>query len=477
MKKKYIFLMCLVFMVVGYASVSTTLSLSNNTDITNILSEFDVYFSDVNINGEQNLVPVKDTTTLEFQPDFSDGDFELEYDVTNGSRNYNADVDVTCTSDLSGVQLNNEYSAGVLKANETKKGKVSIGDISMKIGDEVTIENEKFNVIAFDDTTVTLLAYNNITSGGRQSSSNNYVKFASTSGWPYAPGPLDIDIFTWSPNAKNYVNTYVSYLKGVTSDDTLTGNLITLNQLKPLGCVVSNDYTYSSTMTCANSQYASWLVPRQNYWIRSAEPTYKVHVYYASTNGRLYFDGNLSYSYGIRPVITMKKEKAVLPTITCKITATPLENKEMGNGNAPGAVEPLTESEIFCFNQGFKYGMLAPNTYNDDLEDPDHGSGSSEYYLCSNSEDFEEYNGYDEIGELVSINGTPYYDPQTFCENKGYSYGMYGANTYSSSGWEEGEYGETVYLCAYDPDFEFDVDGYDIDGNLVWQFISDEAAV
>ena len=117
MKNKYIFLMCLVFMVVGYASVSTTLSLSNNTDIANILSEFDVYFSDVKINGEQNYSPVEDSNTLIFAPDFSDGDYVLEYDVTNSSKNYDADVEVICTSDNNNVSIKNEFSNSVLLAS------------------------------------------------------------------------------------------------------------------------------------------------------------------------------------------------------------------------------------------------------------------------------------------------------------------------------------------------------------------------
>ena len=256
---------------------------------------------------------------------------------------------------------------------------------------------------------MTVLAKYNLNKSYRQSSTTNYVKFASSPGWPYGSGPQEIDIFTYSTNPKTYVNQYVSYLKSELGNPNLTGDLITLKQLKSLGCTLNDDYTYSSTATCANSAHASWVVNGQYWWTKSSEPAYSMHIWYGATTGRLYHTGDMSPSYGVRPVITTTKvSPAIDATITCTITATPKDSTVKGENEVAAPLEP---------------------------------------------------------SKLM--------DPEVFCNGMGYPYGMYGANTYIASGWEEGDYDATVYLCAYDEDFEYDIDGYDIEGNLVYQYISD----
>ena len=105
----------------------------------------------------------------------------------------------------------------------------------------------------------------------------------------------------------NYVNEYVTYLKNETGDSGLVGTLITLKELKSLGCTINDDYTYSEGVSCNTSSYKSWLVNGQYYWTRSD---------FANTNQYrvwiVYSDGSLHYYYslgaGIRPVITISKE-------------------------------------------------------------------------------------------------------------------------------------------------------------------------
>lgn len=489
MKRKYLILTCLFFMVVGYASVSTTLSLKGNSDIANKLDEFDVYFSDVLVNGERDMVPVKDPHTLEFHPDFTDGEYELEYDVTNSSPDYDADVDVVCTSENKEFVLSNSFdNSKVLESSETRKGTLTISvsdspwifsdndlDGQISVGDLYTLRsnsNEKFNVIGVTDEKISLLSSMMLDSTYRQSSSPQLGLFASEVGWEYKPGPKEIDIFAYEGDAGTFVTEYVSFLRETTGDTSITGNLITLKELKSLGCIINDDYssTNSDTLTCENSPYASWLLINNAFWTRSANPASEKGVWAVVSSGKL-GQGIVGFIFspaGYRPVITIDKSVVNAP-VTCKIVAKAVENKELGGGTVPGPVVPLTEAEKFCCDKGFKYGM--------DFIMPYQSSDFDEYlatpaYTCSNNEDYDPYYNFDKDGNLIYTNDI---DPQTFCENKGYSYGMYGANTYTSAGWEEGNYDETVYLCAYDVDFEFDVDGYDRDGNLVWQFISDRA--
>lgn len=399
MKNKYIFLMCLVFMVVGYASVSTTLSLSNNTDIANILSEFDVYFSDVKINGEQNLVPVKDTVTLEFQPDFSEGDFELEYDVTNGSRNYDAEVDVVCTSDNNYIEFENNFdSKTILEASETKSGKLTVRDFY--IGQEIVIGGEKFNVLSSTTDTVRLLAKENINANFRQEDGVEDLIFSSTYTWPYKPGPKEINVKTYSSGIYNRVNGYVNYLKGILGDSSLTGDLITLKELNSLGCTMNNDYSgkigLDSGFNCNNSKYLSWLRNGNQWWTKSANSSYSYLIWIMLGDGIIYSSYN-DISRGVRPVVTVSKSTLNNSNVTCRINATPLENKEMGNGNVPGAVEPLPKAEAFCLKNGYAFGMDYIQTYQ--------GGDYDEYlmpsYRCTNDADYKTYDYYAIDGTLL----------------------------------------------------------------------------
>ena len=174
------------------------------------------------------------------------------------------------------------------------------------IGNEITIANETFNIISDNGDTITMLAQYNLNTNYKQSTTNNYVSFSNSYGWEYTPGPKEIDIQAYDGNAKTYVNEYVSYLKGETGDSTLTGTLITMTELKSLGCKINDDYSYVSSLTCANAGYRSWLVNGQYWWTRSANPLGSFYVWTVYDAGSLRaFD--YKQPRGIRPVITMSK--------------------------------------------------------------------------------------------------------------------------------------------------------------------------
>ena len=65
-------------------------------------------------------------------------------------------------------------------------------------------------------------------------------------------------------------------------------------------------------------------------------------------------------------------------------------------------------------------------------------------------------------------NTSPILDAQTFCENKGYNYGMIYGSTYELGWSEEGDINDSYYLCADEENFECDVYGYDVSGTLVY---------
>ena len=362
MKKKKTLLLVVLLMAVGFAAVSTTLYINGTTKINANQDDFNVYYSDAKVNGVQDLSVVTDETHLTFTTTLETlGEkYVLDYDVTNGSKNYDAELVMECTEGNEYLSVTNDFDdENVLETLQTRSGKLTLeiiksyaGESDMEvtisctinanaierdslgegeaenpilpaeyaIGDEITIAGEKFNVISEDKDTVTMLASNVLGTDYRQTDitggdfgNDQYgVKFASTSGWEYTPGPKEIDVQIWSTNPKTYINEYVSYLQTETGASTITGDLITLQDLKKLGCVFPADYSYvftSSERTCQDSDYADWLINNQFWWTRSAASDEASRVWYVLSSGYLSTtDIGMPYLFGIRPVITISKD-------------------------------------------------------------------------------------------------------------------------------------------------------------------------
>ena len=86
-----------MFIVVGIAAVSSNLIINGSTQLASNPDDFNVYFSDVLVNGTQDLSLVTSEISLVFTGEFSAvGDKkEITYDVTNASKNDDAG-DWTC---------------------------------------------------------------------------------------------------------------------------------------------------------------------------------------------------------------------------------------------------------------------------------------------------------------------------------------------------------------------------------------------
>ena len=70
-KIKYVIGILLLFMVIGFATVTVTLSITSNTKILSDVDNFKVYFSNVVVNDVQDLSLVKTETKLEFELEMS----------------------------------------------------------------------------------------------------------------------------------------------------------------------------------------------------------------------------------------------------------------------------------------------------------------------------------------------------------------------------------------------------------------------
>ena len=137
------------------------------------------------------------------------------------------------------------------------------------------------------------------------------ITFSNSVGWEYTPAPKEIDIQQYDGPVKTYLNEYVSYLQNLTGDTNLDGTLITLNELKGLGCTINDSYTYESGLTCANSEYKNWLVNGTLWWTRSAISTDANDIWVVCKSGTLSYDNHGPYygsnTIGIRPVIIISK--------------------------------------------------------------------------------------------------------------------------------------------------------------------------
>ena len=236
-------------------------------------------------------------------------DFELleGTDIECTTIKANGKTTVECanlTSGYAGATYSLDITIETIQADQ--KWTYEVVSTSYKPGDEITIAGETFNVIKDNGDTVTMLAQFNLGTGYKQSETENGVMFSNNNGWEYT-GPQEINIQLYDGLAKTYVNNYVTYLKGETGDSTLSGTLITLAELKSLGCTINDDYSFTSGLTCANSENAYWLVNGQYWWTRSARAGNSELIWCVTNGGYLgidYYDSDR----GVRPVITISKE-------------------------------------------------------------------------------------------------------------------------------------------------------------------------
>lgn len=174
------------------------------------------------------------------------------------------------------------------------------------VGKEISIGNEKFNVISDNGTTISLLAKYNIGSDNKQSKENNYISFSDDVGWEYEPAPQKVDLEIWAPDVLEMINKYTGFLGNGIDGQEILGELITLEELKGLGCLLPDDYVWdmSSSWHCNDSPYKSWLINNQTWWTQT--PGYTDGVWSLWDNG-IFDNIAASDQFGVRPVITISK--------------------------------------------------------------------------------------------------------------------------------------------------------------------------
>ena len=356
-KTKYFIILVLLFICIGYATISVSLSINGNATVASDIEDFKVYFSDVLVNDVQSLNLVKSDGELVFDANLNLlGDtYKISYDVTNGSKLFDASVSLTCTQGTEYVSVVNVFDTSTpLTARSTRTGTLTLKKIQTNaneygvlthivcsivatpisrnsegsgtvigpllayeysVGKEITIGDEKFNVISSTEDTVTMLAQYNLDRDYEQSSSQSNLSFdVSTSSFSSYP---EVNIHDETDVVNNYVDNYVSYLKTITGDEFITGDLISLVQLKKLGCNVPDDYYYeyvdemdggSNPYNCIDSDNAYFLDNGQNWWTKSINSGSQQEIWLVDSAGDVSGWYHIASAGGIRPVITISKE-------------------------------------------------------------------------------------------------------------------------------------------------------------------------
>ncbi len=136
-KRRFLMYVAIILMAVGFAAVSTTLFLNGNTNVATNQADFDVYFSKVIENGIENTNLIVDKTHIAFEANLKEIDevYELRYEVTNASKNYDVSVSIHVPNGNEYLQVTNDFDTSNLLARSTR-----IGNLTLKVIKGVTEE-------------------------------------------------------------------------------------------------------------------------------------------------------------------------------------------------------------------------------------------------------------------------------------------------------------------------------------------------
>lgn len=311
MKKiKFLIGIALLFLVVGVAAIATQLDFNLNASFASNTEDFDVYFSDFFVDGEQNDEVLADKRQFTFNYYLYDlgHTYTVEYEITNASRNYDADISITCSSgdDYVGYQ-NNFDDSTYLSARSSRTGTLTVTQIKAnageafessvvcninavavernsakddyvktpftdpyEIGREIRFAGELFNIIDVDEEYVYLLSQKGLDRYGNLSDDAEGVPFSTGSGWEHIPGPNEIDLEEYAPKIYRMLNDFSMNLSMDVGFGIYDVDLITLKQLEKLGCTIESDYSYSDDVTCYDSPYRYLFDGSINFWTKSA---------------------------------------------------------------------------------------------------------------------------------------------------------------------------------------------------------------
>ena len=137
MKKKSMLIVAILLMSIGFAAISTTLIINGTAKVSENNEDFSVIFTAASIDGNDVYSTAVDETKKTIT--FTTSDLKtlnqtsvLNYEVTNNSSNYDAEVNVTCvpkegtTAKYTSIRNELEGNATVITAKNTVNGTLTV---------------------------------------------------------------------------------------------------------------------------------------------------------------------------------------------------------------------------------------------------------------------------------------------------------------------------------------------------------------
>ena len=137
MKRKSIIAVTILLLAIGFAAISTTLIINGSTKVGENTDDFSVIFTAASLDGTDVYNSVVDDTKKIITFETSDlktlnQTSVLNYEVTNNSANYDAEVQVNCktkentTAKYTSIKNELKGNATVIKAKETLNGTLTV---------------------------------------------------------------------------------------------------------------------------------------------------------------------------------------------------------------------------------------------------------------------------------------------------------------------------------------------------------------
>ena len=137
MKRKSIIAVTILLLAIGFAAISTTLIINGSTKVGENTDDFSVIFTAASLDGTDVYANVisADKKTITFETNdlkTLNQTSVLNYEVTNNSENYDAEVQVNCktkentTAKYTSIKNELEGNATVIKAKETLNGTLTV---------------------------------------------------------------------------------------------------------------------------------------------------------------------------------------------------------------------------------------------------------------------------------------------------------------------------------------------------------------
>ena len=137
MKRRSAIVIAILVMSVGFAAISTTLIINGSAKVSENIEDFSVIFTSASLDGTDVYASIIDDTKKIINFNTKDlknvGDTSvLNYEITNNSANYDAEVSVNCkvkenaTAKYTSIKNELENNATVVKAKESVNGTLTV---------------------------------------------------------------------------------------------------------------------------------------------------------------------------------------------------------------------------------------------------------------------------------------------------------------------------------------------------------------